>query len=78
MPREIRLVILSSASSWRRILGTTIETRAGRPRSPTGILVLYLALGIILIGAIITVIQRIVHVRRTSQTSHTTTTIDTN
>ena len=77
MPREIRLVILSLGLILAGILGTTIDGPggAGGASLPTGILVLYVALGVIAIGATITVIQRILHVR--SQAKHQTTTTTT-
>ena len=71
MPREVRLVILSLGLVLAGVLGTTATTGspsvAGVP-TPTGIVVLEGALAIIAIGATITVIQRILHVR--SQASH--------
>jgi phosphatidylinositol phosphate synthase len=74
MPREIRLVILSLGLILAGILGTTVESSggAGGAAMPIGITVLYLALGVITIGSIITVIQRILHVR--SQATHQITT----
>jgi phosphatidylglycerophosphate synthase len=76
MPREIRLVVLSLGLILAGILGTTIEASggAGGASLPTGILVLYIALGVIAIGATITVIQRIVHVRGQAKQQTTTTT----
>lgn len=68
MPREIRLVILSLGLILAGILGTTPTGGAW----PPGITVLYLALGVILVGSIITVIQRIIHVRRQATTQPTT------
>ena len=67
MPREVRLVILSLGLVLAGILGA--EPTGGA--MPTGITALFLALGIILVGSIITVIQRIVFVRR--QAKQTTT-----
>jgi CDP-diacylglycerol--glycerol-3-phosphate 3-phosphatidyltransferase len=67
MPREIRLVILSLGLVLAGILGA--EPTGGA--MPVGITVLFLALGIILVGSVITVIQRIVFVRR--QAKQTTT-----
>jgi CDP-diacylglycerol--glycerol-3-phosphate 3-phosphatidyltransferase len=67
MPREVRLVILSLGLILAGILGTTIQTEgagAGGASIPPGIAALFVALGIILVGSIITVIQRIVFVRR--------------
>ena len=60
MPREVRLVILSVGLILAGILGA--EPTGGA--LPTGIAALFLALGIILVGSVITVIQRIVFVRR--------------
>ena len=75
MPREIRLVILSLGLVLAGILGTTITSSgdgAGGASIPAGIAALFLALGIITLGSIITVIQRILHVR--SQAAHQPTT----
>ena len=55
MPREIRLVIVSLGIV---LTGTSFGTTA-----------IQLALGIILVGSVITVIQRIVHVRRQAKTT---------
>jgi CDP-diacylglycerol--glycerol-3-phosphate 3-phosphatidyltransferase len=68
MPREIRLVILSLGLVLAGILGA--ESTGGA--MPTGIAALFLALGIILVGSVITVIQRIVFVRRQAKQSSTT------
>jgi len=69
MPREIRLVILSIGLIGAGILGTTVTGGA----MPSGFALLFLALGIILIGSIITVIQRIVFVRREAKSTPTNT-----
>jgi CDP-diacylglycerol--glycerol-3-phosphate 3-phosphatidyltransferase len=69
MPREIRLVILSLGLILAGILGA--EPTGGA--MPAGITALFVALGIILIGSVITVIQRIVFVRRQAKQSPTTT-----
>ena len=66
MPREVRLIVLSFGLVLAGLLGTSVET--GSPSvagvtTPTGIVVLEAALTIIAIGATITVIQRILHVR---------------
>ena len=62
MPREIRLVILC--------LGLIARRRdAAEPRR----ILVRLALAIIAIGAIITVIQRILHVRSQAKSATTTT-----
>lgn len=66
MPREIRLVILSLGLILAGILGAEMpasDVGAGGGSMPTGLAALYLALGVILVGSILTVIQRIVHVR---------------
>jgi CDP-diacylglycerol--glycerol-3-phosphate 3-phosphatidyltransferase len=67
MPREIRLVILSIGLIGAGLLGTTPTGGA----MPPGITLLFIALGIILIGSLITVIQRIVFVRRQAKTTIT-------
>lgn len=59
MPREVRLVILS--------LGLVVAGVAG------DLLILQIALGIIAIGATITVIQRVLHVRSQAKSAATTT-----
>ena len=69
MPREIRLVILSLGLILAGILGA--EPTGGA--IPSGITALFAALGIILIGSVITVIQRIVFVRRQAKQPSTTT-----
>lgn len=76
MPREIRLVILSLGLVLAGVLGTipdnsSCPTCAGAMAFPPGAFVIVLALGIITAGSILTVIQRIVHVRR--QANHPTT-----
>ena len=60
MPREIRLVILSLGLVLAGLLGADMTGGA----IPTGIAALFLALGAITVGSILTVIQRIVFVRR--------------
>jgi phosphatidylglycerophosphate synthase len=71
MPREIRLVILSLGIIVGAILG--IQGPCGNlfcvDQSAPGTSVLAIALWIILIGSIITVIQRIVFVRREAKTT---------
>lgn len=77
MPREIRLVILSLGLILAGVLGTDVTSNggAGGASIPTGTAALYLALGIITIGSVITVIQRILHVRaQAKQVSSPTTT----
>jgi phosphatidylglycerophosphate synthase len=67
MPREVRLVILCLGLIIGGILGTepySIEGGAGGAAFPVGAYVILVALGIITVGSIITVIQRIVHVRQ--------------
>lgn len=77
MPREIRLVILSLGLILAGLLGTTPGGAggAGGAAIQPGTAALFLALGIIALGATITVIQRILHVR--SQAKHQTTTTTT-
>ena len=78
MPREIRLVILSLGLVLAGLLGRrAVQPAAAASTSIQRRIVLLGALGIIAIGATITVIQRIVHVRRQANTSHATT-IETN
>ena len=60
MPREVRLVIISLGIV---LTGTSI-----------GISALEFALGVILVGSVITVIQRILHVRSQAKSAATTTT----
>jgi CDP-diacylglycerol--glycerol-3-phosphate 3-phosphatidyltransferase len=65
MPREVRLIVLSLALVLAGIAG--IGGSGGfwdGGYVPTGIVILELALGIIAVGATITVIQRILHVRQ--------------
>jgi CDP-diacylglycerol--glycerol-3-phosphate 3-phosphatidyltransferase len=69
MPREIRLVIITIGLVLGGLLGTTVTTPdggsqgAGGAAVPLGIVTIEIALGIIAVGATITVIQRIIHVR---------------
>jgi phosphatidylglycerophosphate synthase len=68
MPREVRLIVLSLGLILAGLLGmrpdnASCPTCAGGMGFPTGALALFVALGIITIGATITVIQRILHVR---------------
>ncbi len=75
MPREIRLVILSLGLILAGLLGTTPTAAgegAGGGAMAPGVLVLFIALGIIAIGATITVIQRILHVRAQAKRQSTT------
>jgi hypothetical protein len=68
MPREVRVVIISIGLVLAGALGTRPDTSscptcAGGAAFPLGASALFLALGIITLGATITVIQRILHVR---------------
>jgi CDP-diacylglycerol--glycerol-3-phosphate 3-phosphatidyltransferase len=66
MPREVRVAILGLALVTASFLVTppqTCQTCAGGGAYPLDILVLEIALGIIAVGATITTIQRILHVR---------------
>jgi phosphatidylglycerophosphate synthase len=74
MPREVRLVILSLGLIIGGILGTApyaLEGGAGGAAFPVGAYVILVALGIITIGSIITVIQRILHVRSQAKSQPT-------
>jgi phosphatidylglycerophosphate synthase len=77
MPREVRLVILSLGLSLAGILGLGV-CECGAPWPPgtrePGAGVLYLALAIIAVGATITVIQRILHVRSQAKSAAITST----
>jgi phosphatidylglycerophosphate synthase len=78
MPREVRLVILTLGLVGGGIAGTTTTIAAegilgvDGPTIPLGILVIDVALALIAVGAIITVIQRILHVRAQAKRSSTT------
>jgi phosphatidylglycerophosphate synthase len=77
MPREVRLVILSLGLIIGGILGTApylVEGGAGGGAFPVGALVILVALAIITIGSVITVIQRILHVRNQAKSAATTST----
>ncbi|HEV8696660.1 MAG TPA: CDP-alcohol phosphatidyltransferase family protein [Candidatus Limnocylindrales bacterium] len=68
MPREVRLAVLSVGLILAGILGTRPyfvdgSSGAGGMAVPIGASVLFLALGIIAVGATLTTIQRILHVR---------------
>lgn len=71
MPREVRLVILSLGLVLAGVLPTQPEsscaTCAGGASLTAGVLAIFIALGIITVGATITVIQRILHVRHQSR-----------
>jgi len=79
MPREVRLVILTMGLVIGGLLPTTILAPqdglagSGGAALPLGILIIQVALAIIAVGATITVIQRILHVRRqaTQQSTQT-------
>lgn len=76
MPREVRLVILSLGLVLAGLMSTLPDTSscptcAGGGSLTPGALGLFLALGIITAGSVLTVIQRILHVRR--QANHPTT-----
>ena len=69
MPREVRLVVLCVGLVLAGLLGTTVVVPAGASGAggaalPPGILALEVTLGVIAVGATITVIQRILHVRQ--------------
>jgi phosphatidylglycerophosphate synthase len=68
MPREVRLVILSLGLVLAGVLGTGAAPAGGESGAavtavPPGVWALFLALGAVALGSIITVIQRILHVR---------------
>jgi phosphatidylglycerophosphate synthase len=76
MPREVRLVILSVGLILAGILGTVPDTSscptcAGGLAFPPGAYALFLALGLITVGSILTVIQRILHVRQQAKRQST-------
>ncbi len=76
MTREVRLVILSSGLILAGLIGTnpdnsTCDTCAGALAVPPGALVLFLALGAITVGSVLTVIQRILHVRQQARRQST-------
>jgi CDP-diacylglycerol--glycerol-3-phosphate 3-phosphatidyltransferase len=76
MPREVRLVVLSVGCILAGVLGASVGSSdggAGGAAIPTGIAALFIALAIIAIGATITVIQRIIHVRSQAKRQTTTT-----
>jgi phosphatidylglycerophosphate synthase len=76
MPREVRLVILCGALVVGGLLGTSpagADPGAGGSAIPTGIMVIDIALGIIAIGATITVIQRVRHTRTQARAAAATT-----
>lgn len=76
MPREVRLVILSLGLVLTGIFDASWDIPdgqgAGALGPSPGILALFIALAIITIGSVVTVIQRIVHVRRQAKSATTT------
>jgi CDP-diacylglycerol--glycerol-3-phosphate 3-phosphatidyltransferase len=77
MPREVRLVVLSLGLVLAGLLGTqptSIQGGAGETTLPPGVGALLVALAIIIVGATITVIQRILHVRNQARSKTTQTT----
>src|SRR5260221_14788197 len=76
MPREVRLVILSAGLILADLIGanpdnSSCDTCAGALAVPPGVLILFLALGVITVGSIVTVIQRILHVRQQARRQST-------
>lgn len=68
MPREVRVPLLAIGLILAGVLGTGIDTSscatcAGGVATPPGILVIHGALALVAIGATVTVVQRILHVR---------------
>jgi CDP-diacylglycerol--glycerol-3-phosphate 3-phosphatidyltransferase len=70
MPREVRLVVLTSGLVVGALLGTEAGTAtcvglacAGGAALPLGIVTFEIALALIAVGGVITTVQRIVHVR---------------
>jgi len=76
MPREVRLVILTIGLVLLGAFGINVGPDWQNPETPLGILCIEIALAIITIGSIITVIQRILHVRSQARSAATTTTTD--
>jgi hypothetical protein len=78
MPREVRLLILTAGLVLGGLFGTTVIVPdggfqgAGGAVLPFGIVTIEIALGIIALGATITTIQRILHVRSQAIRSSTT------
>jgi len=78
MPREVRLLVLSAGLIVAGVLGTTPyrfeDASGGGVAFPSGASAILVALAIITVGATITVIQRILHVRSQARTQSTQTT----
>jgi CDP-diacylglycerol---glycerol-3-phosphate 3-phosphatidyltransferase len=78
MPREVRLVILTVGLVIGGLVGTTVTVPdggfqgVGGAAVPFGIVTIEIALGIIAVGATITLIQRILHVRSQALQQSTT------
>ena len=79
MPREVRLVVLTAGLVLGGLFGTTVTVPeggfqgAGGAALPFGIVTIEIALGIIALGATITTIQRILHVRSQARQQTSTT-----
>ena len=76
MPREVRLAILSAGLVLAGILGVNPDTSscptcAGGAAMPLGLAALFVALGVIGVGATFTTIQRILHVRNEARQQST-------
>jgi hypothetical protein len=73
MPREVRLVILCAGLVFGGLAGADLAVPAGGFQGaggaalPAGMLIINGALAIIAIGALVTVIQRILHTRAQSR-----------
>ena len=85
MPREVRLVILTVGLVLGGLLGTTVTVPpaggfqgVGGAALPFGIVTIEIALGIIAVGATITLIQRILHVRSQARQQASSNTTETN
>ena len=78
MPREVRLVILSVGLILAGVLGTGPDNRscpdcAGTMAFPLGVFALFGSLAIIIVGATVTTIQRILYVRNQAKQQSTQT-----
>jgi phosphatidylglycerophosphate synthase len=76
MPREVRVIILSLGLILAGLLGTEPalangQSGAGGMAYAPGVVALFLALGAITLGSILTVVQRIVHVRQQAKQQST-------